>query len=208
MPTSLHANILYAVQKLQAGEIVALPTETVYGLAVDANNPKAITKLYNLKHRSQQKPMAIAIASPQDAHYWVDELSEDAKILIKSFWPGPLTLVLPAASHVSPLINAGHKTIGIRCSSSKMLQEIILLLGNAICLTSANLSGQPEAQTASQIRSVFQDNIFICEDDKSMQGRPSTIVDLTVSPYKILRETTISSEDIQKKINNTKLANK
>lgn len=186
-----------AIKKLSAGEIVALPTETVYGLAVDARNINAINKLYALKKRDTNKPLAVAIARPNDATQWAATVDINAQQLIKAFWPGPLTLVLPAEKSVSPLITAGRNSIGLRCSSCQLITAIIDKLGGALCLTSANMSGEKEATTAQEVRTNLQSAIFILESDDIVTGIPSTIIDLTNDPYKVLRQGAISAENIQ-----------
>lgn len=193
--------VINAVNELLQGNIVAFPTETVYGLAVDTGNLEALHKLYALKGRPLNKPSAIAIAEPQDIKQWVTAVSPEALKLIDAFWPGPLTVILQAASHVSEAINAGCRGVGVRCSPSPLLREAIRLLGRPICLTSANLSGQKEAITAKQVRSYFPTGVFILERDDIVTGQVSTIVDLSVTPYRIVREGLISPSDIQKILN-------
>lgn len=179
-----------AVNELIQGHIVAFPTETVYGLAVDTQNLDAVQKLYALKGRPLNKPSAIAIAEPQEIKQWVKEVSPDAQKLIDAFWPGPLTMILPAASGCQP--------VGVRCSSSSLLQEAIRLLGRPLWLTSANLSGQKEAVTAQEVHDYFPTGVFIIEDDRIVSGHVSTIIDFSQTPYNIVRKGLISSEAIQK----------
>jgi L-threonylcarbamoyladenylate synthase len=186
-----------AVSKLKAGEVIALPTETVYGLAVDATNLAAISKLYTLKQRSFNKPLVIAVAHAQDVVPWVSAVSSDARLLMDAFWPGPLTIILPRGKAVSDLITAGKSSIGLRYSSCVMLQDILHQLGHAICLTSANQSGTEEAMSAEKVRSEFPNELFIVEEDTIISGTPSTIIDMAVMPYRILREGEITLQQIQ-----------
>lgn len=180
-------NIYKAVEKLKAGEVIALPTETVYGLAVDAQNPEALLKLYAIKQRPQLKQVCIAIAEPEDVLHWVSEVNDTAQRLIRSFWPGPLTLILPRANQPS---------IGVRCSSCVIVKQIITLLGHAIYLTSANRSAEEDALTGQQVRDYFGDQVYLIEQDAAIGGVPSTIVDLSTQPYSILREGAISREQL------------
>src|ERR1700733_1780667 len=185
-----------AVNELLSGNIVALPTETEYGLAVDAKNMAAVQKLYALKHRSSNKPCSIAIADPKDIKHWVKAVSGDAQKLIDAFWAWALTLVLSASSDIPHAVNAGYSSIGLRCSASEIIREVIAALGRPICLTSANLSGEKEATTARQIRDYFHNAIFIIEQDEIVSGIVSTVIDLTHNPYLCLREGSIPFEAI------------
>lgn len=141
------------LNKLRAGEVVAIPTETVYGLAVDALNHEAIQKLYQIKNRNFLKPTSIAIKNPKDITIWAQCTTHDALKLVKKFWPGPLTLILPSNQKTPKGINLINDSIGVRCTCSPTVKKIITMLGNPICLTSANLSGNKEAVTAKQVRS-------------------------------------------------------
>lgn len=185
------------VEKLKAGDIVALPTETVYGLAVDAENTEAITKLYNLKLRPAHKPFAVAIANAKEISNWVIDKNDDIDLLTQTFWPGPLTLVLPAASRVSKVITGGRTSVGLRCSSSPSLTKILDLLGNAVCLTSANISGNKEACSAQEIRENFKETIYLYQNDEEISGIPSTVMDLCKKPYHILRSGFLSKNEIE-----------
>lgn len=189
-------DIKYAADKLKEGAIVCMPTETVYGLAVDSNNVSAITALYNLKHRPIGKPTSIAVANPQDIKPWVDHISKDAEKLMECFWPGPLTLIFPVASSIPHEMSAGFPSIGIRCSSCPIVKQILNLLGNAVCLTSANLAGEKEASKAQQVRDVFPE-IFVVEGDEYISGTVSTIIDLSTTSYQLVREGEIPVEKIQ-----------
>ena len=186
-----------AVQKLKAGQVIAVATETVYGLVADATNLSAISKLYALKQRSLDKPLVIAVADSLHCFPWVSSVSPAAHALMRAFWPGPLTIILPRAQGVSDLITAGKATIGLRCSSCAILQSILKEFGHAICLTSANHSGTEEASTAKKVKSEFANELFVVENDAVISGIPSTIVDMTVEPYQILREGGITREQIQ-----------
>lgn len=186
--------IAKAIQQLKNGKIIALPTETVYGLAVDITNETAIENLFTLKSRTKQKPIAIAIATPNDLQKWALEIPATAKKLIATFWPGPLTLILAATTSVPTLITKNNR-VGIRCSSCKITQEIIQQLGNPICLTSANVSGQKDALTAEQVLNYFKD-IYVVEADNYINGTASTVIDCSKEPIELLREGAIQFEEI------------
>ena len=186
-----------ALQQLASGGIISIPTETVYGLAVDAENVEAIERLYACKARPEHKPLAIALQNPEDIERWVTSITPDTRILIAAFWPGPLTLVLPAKPHVSTRITAGKNTIGIRCSSAPLLQAIIHEFGKALCLTSANISGQTDLCTPENITEQFGQEIYVLTEEQPASGKPSTVLDLTCKPYRLLREGNITKHMLE-----------
>lgn len=187
--------IAQAVAELKSGNVIALPTETIYGLAVDALNPAAVKKIYHLKHRPAQQPLAIAIAHPRDSAPWVTAIGPDAQALMTAFWPGPLTIVF-AATALAATINPGVATIGLRCSACPIPQYLITQLGRPLALTSANISGHPAALTAAQVTSDFPD-IMTISGDEYITGAASTIIDISHYPYRILRQGAVSIAAIQ-----------
>lgn len=178
-----------AVEQLKQGQVIAVPTETVYGLAVDSTNSEAIEALYQLKGRPRTKQLPIAIAEPSQWQQIVTNVDDNIQKLMKAFWPGALTIVLSAKDQLG--------TVAVRCPDNPLLQEIIFKLGKPICLTSANLSGEPSALKAGMVRESFQDNILIIEDDTIVGNEASTIIDVTGADYRILREGVVSVEAIQ-----------
>jgi len=191
------------IEALRRGDIVCLPTETVYGLAVDTHNPGAIKKLYTLKNRSTTKPMSVAISDVSQLKLFVSEISKDAEKLINRFWPGQLTLIFPANDQVPQEINNGNGKIGIRFSSDATLQNMIKSVGHPICLTSANLSGEKECPTAEAIMQKFGDAVLVLPGDDRLSGKPSSIIDLTQVPYQLVREGDISLEMLQQVLGDT-----
>ena len=194
-------DIEFAVGELKQGKVVCLPTETVYGLAADANNTSAINKLYLTKKRPDNKPTSIAICNPCDiklwAHYSNTKVTEDINALISYFWPGPLTLLFPASQSVPKIINKNTGKIAIRYSSNQTLQSVIKLLGHGICLTSANFSGEKDGTIAQKIEKIFP-HLFVLEENESISGSPSTIIDLSTTPYEVLREGNITLGDLER----------
>lgn len=188
--------ITKAVEILKKGKIVALPTETVYGLAVDMFNEGAIKRLYEIKKRDKKKPFAIAISGIKELKKFVRKIPKKAILLIRKFWPGPLTLILLASDNVpSHLISNGK--IGIRNPRNKTTLKIIKRLGNPIVLTSVNVSGEKSCVTADEIKKTFDKYIdVIVKTEEEISGIESTVVDLSDSKPKILREGSISEEEI------------
>lgn len=181
-------SIQTAIQKLKAGEIVGLPTETVYGLAVDANNDKAVKSLHMLKGRPDGKPFQAMVQSVEEAAK-LAKFDARAKKLAKAFWPGPLTIVLTSLS--------GEGTIGIRIPDHKIILEVLKLFGSPLTISSANRSGQPSANDAAEAEEVFGQQVSCYVEGAAGKGRASTVVDATGKTLKILREGTISKAELE-----------
>ncbi len=200
-----------AAEVIRKGGIVAFPTETVYGLAADFCNKQAVEKIFTLKKRPRDKPLTVQI---QDIAY-LEELASEiptfAYRLMNKYWPGSLTLVLPARSvtNVNRIklgvcngarlkYSQAGPTIGVRIPSNKIAQSLLKMSGTALVAPSANLSGEPAAKSAGQVLSTFNGLIEAVIDGGEVElGVPSTVVDLSVSPFKILREGAIARKDIQ-----------
>lgn len=139
-----------ATEVLLAGGVVAIPTDTVYGLAAVATEPEAVENLAEMKGRSKSQPIAVLVADADQAESLVGELSDDAIALMDAFWPGPLTLVLPIASASAET----HAAIGIRCPDHRWVRELARRVG-PIAATSANLHGMPPCATAEEVVQAF-----------------------------------------------------
>ncbi len=189
-----------AAEVIKKGGIIAFPTETVYGLAADFSNKQAVERIFAVKKRPKDKPLTVQI---QDITYLEElacEIPAFAYQLMSRYWPGPLTLVLPVRHDCSW---AGGKakekgTIGVRIPDNKIAQSLLKESGTALVAPSANLSGEPAAQTAEEVLQTFNGLIeTVIDAGKVELGVPSTVVDLSISPFKILREGVITQEDIQ-----------
>ena len=180
-----------AVDTLSKGGIVAMPTETVYGLGALADNLIAVEKLYAIKKRSKDKPFSLAIDSVGRAvRNYFDIFPPFGYRLIEKFWPGPLTIIY---------YTQDGKKIGIRVPAHAVALEILKELRNAICIPSANLSGDIEAVNASRVENTFNGIIdLIVDSGECAYSQSSTVVDLTQKPFKVLRAGVISEEDIAK----------
>ena len=180
MPTS--AELDQAVQLLEAGELVAFPTETVYGLGADAENPQAIARIYAAKGRPSNHPIIVHVVDGGDISYWVDDVPPAAQQLIDAFWPGPLTLILKRASHIPAAVAGGQDSIGLRCPSHPVAQALLARFKRGrggIAAPSANKFGQVSPTTAQHVRDEFGDAVFVLEGDGVEVGIESTIVDLS-----------------------------
>ncbi len=171
------------------GGIVALPTDTVYGLGVLTSLPEAIQRLYEVKRRDKSKPLPICVARKEQALSLFSILPPYGYRLAEKFWPGPLTVVFYSKD--------GKEKIGVRVPDHLTLLKILDTLGEPIFLPSANLSGEKEAGSAEEVEKIFDDKIdLIIEAEPPKYLRPSTVVDLSYHPFKILREGVISPRDI------------
>lgn len=184
-----------AIEVLARGELVAFPTDTVYGLGADAFNDQAVRKLYLAKGRSHEKAIPVLVANLEQFVDVVDRTTFAAMRLVEKFWPGPLTIVLGQGSGLASSISV-HATVGVRIPDHPIAQELILETG-PLAVTSANRSGDPEACTAEEIEAKMGAQVHLIVDGgKTLGGQPSTVVDCTQDPPKILRVGPISEEEI------------
>ena len=184
-----------AVNLLRAGELVALPFETVYGLAGDATNPDALRAIFRAKGRPADHPLIVHLASAEQLPDWAAAVPEAAWRLASAFWPGPLTLVLPAARTVSPLVTGGQTTVALRVPAHPVPQAVLLQLGRALAAPSANPFGQISPTTAAHVRSHLAGKIAaVVDGGPCAVGIESTIVDLSSEHPRILRPGAITAE--------------
>ena len=181
--------IRQAAEVIKKGGIVAFPTETVYGLGADFLNKQALQRIFEVKKRPKDKPLTVQIEHIS----YLEELASDipafAYQLMSKFWPGPLTLVLKAKD---------DGTVGVRIPDNKIAQSLIRESARPLVVPSANFSGKPAAQTAEEVFQAFNGSIeMVIDGGKTELGVASTVVDLSVFPYKILREGAIRRKDIQ-----------
>lgn len=189
-------NVEKAVDLLRAGKLVVVPTDTVYGIACDYSNADAVKKVYQIKGRSEEKPLIVLISSLEMLNEVVDEISQKHKSLMEIFWPGVLTLIFKKSSRISEEISAGGTTIGVRMPAHKMTLQIIENLGRPIVATSVNKSGMPSLSDLEKINSEFPE-LPIIDGGKIMVGIESTVLDLTGEKAKILRQGTIMKDDLE-----------
>lgn len=192
------SSIEKAITILEAGGVVAFPTETFYGLAADATNEKAVDRIFEIKGRSFNNPIALIISKENDLDLLTDNIPEEAKKLMAAFWPGPLTLVFKASPSVSPRLTAGTGKIGIRISSHPIAHALAAGLGRPITATSANLSGGRECTTAEEVRGQMANaQLTVIDGGPTLGGRGSTFLDVTVDPPVLLREGAIHGTAIR-----------
>ena len=185
------------MELLLSGEVVALPTETVYGLAANALDKKAVAKIFQIKGRPANNPIIVHIASVEMAKRCVANWPANAEKLAKAFWPGPLTLVLPRAKEIPGIVTAGGATVGVRWPSHPFIQAVIRECGFPLAVPSANLSGCVSPTNAGHVRKQLGGKIcLIVDGGQSQVGIESAVFDLTVSPPQILRPGMIHEESL------------
>mgnify|MGYP004000982771 CR=1 FL=1 len=196
--------IAQALQILQQGGIVAVPTDTVYGLAVDAANPDALDALYVLKNRPASKPTSVLIASADDMSSWAKNIPDSACKLAQRFWPGALTLILEKADQVDSKLTGGTNTIGLRVPKHPLTLTLLKQLATGLAAPSANPAGEPPAVTAKQVRDYFGNRVdLVLEGGESALQLASTIVDCSKKTPRILREGAIATQQIKHHMNIT-----
>ena len=175
--------------------LIALPTESFYGLAVDPFNEQALVKLWQVKGRSNGKPVLVLIGEGAQLNPFVRNIPPAATVLMNAFWPGPLTIVFPAGLGLPDAVTAGTRSVGIRLSAWQPLCELLQRVG-PLTGTSANREGMPPPTTAEEVRHYFGDALdLIVDAGPTPGGRPSTVIDVQ-GPIRIIRDGAIDREDI------------
>ncbi|MBO9355081.1 threonylcarbamoyl-AMP synthase [Bordetella petrii] len=184
------AAIARAAERLLAGELVAFPTETVYGLGADAQNPQAVARIYAAKGRPANHPVIVHVAPGADLGYWARDIPAQARQLIDAFWPGPLTLILPRAPHVGAAVSGGQDSIGLRCPSHPVAQALLAAFAagkpgghGGVAAPSANKFGQVSPTQAEHVRREFPQEVAqgmpVLDGGPAQVGIESTIIDLS-----------------------------
>ena len=187
---------------LKAGKTVVFPTETVYGLGANALDPEAAKKIYEAKGRPSDNPLIVHISKKEDVDFLAGNISQDSKLLMEAFWPGPLTLILDKSDNVPIETTGGLMTVAIRMPSNPIARKLIDLAGVPIAAPSANISGRPSITSSKYLVEELcerVDAIIISEDSEI--GLESTVVDMTASTPVILRPGKIGKTEIEKILN-------
>lgn len=191
------AAVRRATELLRAGEVVALPTETVYGLAANAFDCAAVQKVFDIKGRPSHNPIIVHVASRELAQECVGEWNDTAEKLAKSFWPGPLTIVLPKSAKVADIITAGGPTVGVRWPSHSFIQAVIRECGFPLAAPSANPSNQLSPTTPEHVEKLLGDKLALIVDGGAAQvGIESTVLDASTTPPRVLRPGIIHRESL------------
>lgn len=177
-----------AAAALRAGQLVVMPTDTLYGIAADAFQAAATRKVFRAKRRSRTFPLPVLVRSPKQLAGLVTVVPEAAEALMAAYWPGPLTIVVPADPNLMWDLGENQGTVAVRMPLDDVALAIIREVG-PLALTSANLAGQPPAPTAEEARRQFAEAVALYVDDGPRRSRdPSTVVDLTREEPHVLRE--------------------
>ena len=197
LPASAPDTVILAAQLLREGQLVALPTETVYGLGANGLNPDAVKKIFEAKGRPQDNPLILHVTDMEQVDALCHHIPESAYALAQAFWPGPLTMVLPARDLIPKCTTAELPTVAVRCPDNETTRQIIRLAGVPVAAPSANLSGKPSTTTAMHVLHDHNGKIpLIVDDGPCRVGVESTIVDLTETPPRLLRPGGITPEEL------------
>ncbi|MDN6161244.1 MAG: threonylcarbamoyl-AMP synthase [Atopostipes sp.] len=191
-----------AAALIQEGEVVAFPTDTVYGLGADARNEEAVQKIFTAKKRPANRALSILLADPLEMNHYVEEIPEAAQLLVQEFWPGPLTIVLKSKDLLADAVNPGLDTVGMRMPNHSLALEFIQKCGFPLATPSANLSGRPSPSSADHVLADLDGRIAgVIDGGESDLGIESTVLDLS-NPEKpvILRPGGIRKSQIEQVI--------
>ena len=184
---------------LKAGGIIAFPTDTFYGLGADPFNKTAVDKIYEIKNRDSKKPLLLLIDSPEKLDDLVEEPSKDSVKLIENFWPGPLTILFKPKSTIPENITTG--LLGLRQPGNAITRKLLSALDHPLTAPSANFSGKNPATTAKQVELQLGNKLdLILDAGVCKGGQPSTLVDATQKPIRLIREGAVSFKCIQESL--------
>ena len=190
--------IAAAAELIRSGEVVAFPTETVYGLGANGLNPEAVQKIFAAKGRPADNPLILHVASLQQAKMLVRETDSNAERLMQAFWPGPLTLVLKKAAGIPDCVTAGLDTVAVRWPDHAVAQALIEAAGAPIAAPSANISGRPSPTDAQEVLSDMDGKIAgVLDGGRTLVGVESTVVDCTGPVPVILRPGGVALEELE-----------
>jgi len=183
----MQVNLAEAIALLKAGHVVAIPTETVYGLAADARNESALREIYAIKERPAHNPLIVHIGSSEQVLDWATGFSELAQKLAAVFWPGPLTLVLPARSAVSSVVRAGEPTVALRVPAHPVAQALLQQSGLGLAAPSANKYTQLSPTSAQHVLNGLGEAVPVLDGGACQVGIESTIVAVDGNQWQLLR---------------------
>ena len=181
-----------------AGAVVAIPTDTLYGLAVDPFNADAVARLFAIKGRDAARALPLVAADRRQVESTMGRLTGDAARLAERFWPGPLTLVIPAPASLAAAVIGSGRTVGVRVPNHDVLRAVLAICGKPVTATSANLSGQAPTEDPDRVERELGRRVdFLLDTGATPGGAPSTIVDVTRTPPTLVRAGAIPWDDIE-----------
>ena len=182
-------NIKQAAAFIRNGALVAVPTETVYGLAGNGLDASAVSRIYEVKGRPAVKPLSLMVPGEEAMDLYCRDVPKQARALAAKFWPGPLTIVLPACEEIPGIVLAGGKTVGLRCPDHPLTLALLRECGLPLAAPSANPSGEPSPKTAEQVLGYFDGKIeAVIDGGPCGIGTESTLIDMSGKPFRILRQ--------------------
>lgn len=199
MTQLLNMDISAAAEIIKNGGLVAVPTETVYGLAGNGLDAEAVEKIYEVKGRPAIKPLSLMVPDKSAIELYCEDVPEAAFVLADKFWPGPLTIVLKSKDIVPDIVRAGGTTVGLRCPDHPMTLSLLKMAAVPFAAPSANPSDKPSPKNAAEVMAYF-DGVIDCVIDGGDCGigRESTIIDMSSKPYKILRQGALAEEEVER----------
>ena len=188
---------------LEAGGVIAIPTDTYYGLGVNPFNEKGIRRIFEIKSRTYNKPLLVLIGTKSQVNQLIESRSQEANQLIQNFWPASLTLIFDAVSKLPSILTANTGKVGIRLPKNEWTRRLIQTVGCALTATSANKNGKTHTRTAQEVLHIFGKDIdLIIDPGPSPGGKVSTLLDTTVSPPTLMRHGAITQQEIDSCIKN------
>ena len=189
--------IAEAVRVLKSGGLVVFPTRCLYGIAADAGNVRAVERIYRVKHRLPYKPIPVLVGDYEMLSRVVQDLPLQTRRRLKSVWPGRLTIVLWGRPHLPDILTGGTGNIGVRIPAHPVARALVRYFGRPITATSANVSDYPGCSDLAQLNPVIRHGVDLLLDAGPLEGGAgSTVLDLTVHPYKILREGAVGRDEL------------
>ena len=199
MPANDTEALAHAVRLLRAGKVIAFPTDTVYGVGASGFNERAIEQIYVVKERPRDKAIPYLLANAADISVVAREIPDAARLLAAKFWPGGLTLVVPAAARVPKILTAGGDSVAVRVPNHPTTRALIDAVGAPLAATSANLSGASDPASAWEVFAQLNGRIpFILDGGATPGNVPSTVVDVTTDPPTVRRVGVISLAEIER----------
>jgi L-threonylcarbamoyladenylate synthase len=198
LPASDTQGLAHAVRLLRAGKVIAYPTDTVYGVGANGFDERAIEQLYIVKERPRDKAIPYLLADGADVSLVAREIPVAARLLAAKFWPGALTLVIPASARVPKILTAGGDSVAVRVPNHLTTRALIDAVGSPLATTSANLSGAPDPGSAAEVLAQLNGRIpFILDGGTTGGNLPSTVVDVTTDPPAVRRVGVIGIGEIE-----------
>lgn len=205
MPPRITTDVADALRVIREGGLVAIPTETVYGLAADASNDAAVRRIFAAKGRPADHPLIVHVARSEQLADWAAEVPSSAAVLASACWPGPLTVIVPKASHVLDVVTGGRPSVGVRVPAHPLTTELLERFGGGLAAPSANRFGRVSPTTAQHVLRDLGDVgaggvgvDLILDGGPCPVGVESTIVDCTVDPAQVLRPGGIATEEVER----------